>query len=81
VSSVYGPVPAVDKPLLAALYAAELSLLIMILAVHRLGDRVLASSLDSNPGMGFVVALLAFLVAAAIIARRYLRSRAWSGAV
>jgi PGF-CTERM protein len=75
VSSVYGPVPAVDKPLLAALYAAELSLLIMILAVHRLGDRVLASSLDSNPGMGFVVALLAFLVAAAIIARRYLRSR------
>jgi hypothetical protein len=62
-------------PLLVALYAAESFLLIMALAIYRLGDRALASSLGSTPGIGFVVALLAFLAAAAVIARRYRLSR------
>jgi hypothetical protein len=62
-------------PLLVALYAAEFFLLIMAFAIHRLGDRSLASSLGSTPGIGFVVALLAFLAAAAIVARRYRLSR------
>jgi hypothetical protein len=61
--------------LLMALYAAEFFLFIMAFAIYRLGDRSLASSLGSTPGIGFVVALLAFLGAAAIIARRYLLSR------
>ena len=74
-SSVSTPVPRVDKLLLLSLYAAEFFLLLMVLAIYRLGDRSLASSLDSTPGIGFVVALLAFLAAAAIIARRYLLSR------
>ena len=74
-SSASRPVPPVDKLLLVALYAAELFLLIMVLAIHRLGDRTLASSLGSKPGIVFVAALLAFLAAAAIMARRYLLSR------
>jgi hypothetical protein len=74
-SSVSRPVPPVDMPLLVALYAAEFFLLIMALAIYRLGDRALASSLGSTPGIAFVVALLAFLAAAAIAARRYRLSR------
>ena len=73
-SSVSGPLPPVDKPLFVALYAAELSLLIMVLAVHRLGERTLAGSLGSTPAIAFVLAVFAFLAAAAIIARRYLLS-------
>jgi hypothetical protein len=74
-SSVSRPTPPGDMPLLVSLYAAEFLLLVMALAIYRLGDRSLASSLGSMPGIAFVVALLAFLAAAAIIARRYLRSR------
>ena len=75
-SSVSRPVPGVDVLLLVSLCAAEYFLLVMALAIHRLGDRPLASSLGSTvTGIGFVVALLAFLAAAAIIARRYLLSR------
>jgi hypothetical protein len=74
-SSVSPAEPPVDKLLLLSLYAAEFFLLVMALAVYRLGDRALASSLGSTPGIGFVVALLAFLAAAAIIARRYRLSR------
>jgi hypothetical protein len=74
-SSLRRPVPGVDMLLLVSLYAAECFLLIMALAIHRLGDRSLASSLGSTTGIGFVVALLAFLAAAAIIARRYVLSR------
>jgi hypothetical protein len=73
--SVSRPAPHVDMRLLVALYAAEFFLLIMALAIYRLGDRSLASSLGSMPGIAFVVALIAFLAAAAIIARRYLLSR------
>jgi hypothetical protein len=74
-NSVSRRAPPVDRLLLVALYAAEFFLLIMLLAIYRLGDRSLASSLGSTPGIGFVVALLAFLAAAAIIARRYVLSR------
>jgi hypothetical protein len=74
-SSISRSVPRVDVVLLVSLYAAEFFLLIMALAINRLGDRSLASSLGSTPGIGFVVALLAFLAAAAIIARRYQLSR------
>jgi hypothetical protein len=74
-SSVGKLAPPMDMVLLVALYAAELFLLIMALAIYRLGDQPLASSLGTTPGIGFVVALLAFLAAAAIIARRYLRAR------
>ena len=74
-TSVSRPPSAVDVPLLVSLYAAEFFVLVMAIAIYRLGDRALASSLDSTPGIGFVVALLAFLAAAAIIARRYRRSR------
>jgi hypothetical protein len=62
-------------PLWVALYAAEFFLLAMAGAIYRLGDRSLASSLGSAPGIGLVLALLAFLVVAATIARRYLLSR------
>jgi len=74
-SSDSRPTPPVDMPLLLSLYAAEFFLLVMALAIYRLGDRALASSLGSTPGIGFVVALLALLAAAAIIARRYRLSR------
>jgi hypothetical protein len=74
-SSAPKPAPPVDMLLLVSLYAAEFFLLVMALAIHRLGDRSLASSLGSTPGIGFVVALLAFLAAAAIIAHRYRLSR------
>jgi hypothetical protein len=74
-SSVPRPAPPVDMLLLVALYAAECFLLIMALAIHRMDGRSLASSLGSATGIGFVVALLAFLAATAIIARRYLLSR------
>jgi hypothetical protein len=74
-SSVSRPAPPVDMLLLVALYAAEFFLLLMAGAIYRLGDRSLASSLGSTPGIAFVVALLAFLAAAAIIARRYRLSR------
>ena len=74
-SSLPRSMPGVDMLLLVSLYAAECFLLIMALAIHRLGDRSLASSLGSTTGIGFVVALLAFLAAAAIIARRYALSR------
>ena len=73
--SVSRPAPGVDRLLLASLYAAEFFLLVMALAIYRLGDRALASSLGSTPGIAFVVALLAFLTAVAIIARRYRLSR------
>jgi hypothetical protein len=72
-SSVYRPAPPVDILLLVSLYAAQFFLLIMALAIYRLGDQSLVSALETTPGIGFVVALLAFLAAAAIIARRYLR--------
>jgi hypothetical protein len=45
-------------------------LLIMALAIYRLGDRSLASSLGSTPGIAFVLAWLAFLAAAVIISLR-----------
>jgi hypothetical protein len=61
--------------LLVALYAAEFFLLLMAGAIYRLGDQSLASSLGSTLGIAFVAALLAFLAAAAIIARRYRLSR------
>jgi hypothetical protein len=73
--SVSRPAPHVDMRLLVALYAAEFFLLIMALAIYRLGDRSLASSLGSTPGIAFVLALLAFLAAAVIISLRYLLSR------
>jgi hypothetical protein len=47
----------------------------MALAIYRLGDRALASSLGSTPGIAFIAALLAFLAAAVIVARRYLPPR------
>ena len=68
-------IPPVDRPLLVGLYAAQLSLLVMALAIYRLGDRSLESSLGELPGIGFVAAVVAFLAAAGVIARRYLRSR------
>jgi hypothetical protein len=74
-SSAPKPAPPVDMLLLVSLYAAECFLLIVALAIHRMGDRSLASSLGSTTGIGFVVALLAFLAAAAIIAHRYRLSR------
>ena len=74
-SSVSRPAPRVDLLLLVSLYAAEFFLLIMALAIHRLGDRSLASSIGSQPGIVFVLALIAFVAASAMIARRYLLSR------
>ena len=74
-SSVSRPAPPVDMPLLLSLYAAESFLLVMAIAIYRLGDLALASSLGSTPGIAFVAALLAFLAAAVIVARRHLLPR------
>lgn len=67
--------PRTDVILLVTLYAAEFFLLLMALAIHRLGDRPIASSVASAPGIAFVAALAIVVAACVLIVRRYVRAR------
>ena len=74
-NAISRPSPRTDVVLLGLLYAAEFFALAMALSLHRLGDRSLASSIFSTPGLGFLVSLIAFVSALALIAYRYRRAR------
>ncbi len=67
--------PRTDVVLLGALYAAEFCALAVAVCIHRLGDRSLASSILSTPGIAAVAALGGLLVAIALIVHRYLSKR------
>ncbi len=67
--------PRTDIVLLGALYVAEFCALAMALCIHRLGERSLASSILSAPGVAFVAALGGLLVAGGLIVHRYLSAR------
>ncbi len=66
---------AIDIPLLVALYALELAPALLLLAVHRLGDREISAHLADRPGLAIVAALAGILAGVAAIALRVSRAR------
>ena len=61
--------------LLASLFVWELSIAGIPMAMHMKGDRPFAIFLSSNPGMGFLLAIAAFLIVGAVIIHQYLASK------
>lgn len=64
-----------DLTLLGALYAAELALVPMGLALHKLGERPLAAWPPTTPSLVFLAAAAVLIVALTLIGRAYLRRR------
>jgi len=61
--------------LLASLFVWELSIACMPMAIYMKGDKPFAVFLSSKPGMVFLLAIAAFLIAGAVLIHQYLASR------
>lgn len=68
-----------DSLLLAALYAAELAVLLMALGLHKRGERPAMAWIATAPGVVFAIGFLVLLVASVCITREYVRSRRAAG--
>jgi hypothetical protein len=64
-----------DGLVLVFLYALELSIFLLVLSIHRLGERAILSSLDSTPGLIFVASLIISLLSSAGIVQQYRKCR------
>ena len=67
------PAPQTDLTLLVSLYAAEFALVLIGLALHKLGERPLAAWPPSNPSLAFLAGAGLLIVALAWIGRVYLK--------
>jgi hypothetical protein len=71
-----GTLPQKNNLLLpASLFVWELSIAGMLMAMYMKGDRPFAVFLSSNPGMVFLLAIAAFIIAGAVIIHQYLASK------
>jgi hypothetical protein len=61
--------------LLASLFVWELSIAGITMAMYMKGDRPFAGFLTSNPGMVFLLAIAAFLIAGSVLIHQYLASK------
>jgi hypothetical protein len=71
---------AFDRPLLLALYVLEGALALLLLGLHRLGERALLGSLATRPAQLAIAGAATALAAAALAAQRMRRAPAGAGA-
>lgn len=68
------PSTRTDSLFLVSLYAAELAVLLMALALNKKGERSVTTWIATAPGVAFAIGLLVLLAASVWIGREYVRS-------
>lgn len=68
------PSTRADSLFLVSLYAAELAVLLMALALNKRGERSVTTWIATAPGVAFAIGLLVLLAASVWIGREYVRS-------